>query len=198
METDLHIEQQWLRELLDGSEAAFRAIYDAHERRIYHFALYLTKSPAIAEEVVQEAFIRLWERRSMLAADSQLGAFLKKIVQNLVLDLYRKAARDRSLLSHIREQREALERQGSEPLLQKELQRAYREALEQLPPQQRAVFLLSREEQLSYQQIADHLGLSRNTVRNHMSEAIRSVRQYIHHHTGLACLLLAFILQEKN
>jgi RNA polymerase sigma-70 factor (ECF subfamily) len=199
MHQDTYIlEAQWVKGLLENSEEAFRALYDSYERPLYRFAVYLTKSPDIAEEVVQEAFIRLWEKRMNLAPDSHILGFLKKIVQNLVINIYKKAGRDRSLLRHIHQQMEVLEHGNAGAVLEKELQRVYRAALDRLPPQQRAVFTLSRDGNLSYQEIADQLGLSRHTVRNHMVEALRSVRRYVAHNADLACLILAMILHERK
>jgi RNA polymerase sigma-70 factor (family 1) len=191
-----HKEKEWVRGLLESNESTFRTIYDAYHRQVFSFAFYLTKSSDIAEEVVQEVFIRIWEKRAQLAPDTYLLAYLKKITQNLVMDIFRKANRDRSLQQHIYNYMSKLDQQGPDILLEKELNLAYRQALDRLPPQQKIIFTLSRDENLSYQQIADQLQLSRNTVRNHMAEAIKSVRHYIRHNTDFACLFMAIVLRD--
>jgi RNA polymerase sigma-70 factor (ECF subfamily) len=172
-------------------------MYDAHQRPVFAFAFYLTKSRDIAEEITQEAFIRLWEKRTQLGPDTYLLAYLKKITQNLVLDLFRKANRDRNLRQQLYTYMSALESENTDQIIEKELNRAYRRALETLPPQQRIVFMLHRDENLTYQEIADHLQLSKNTVRNHMAEAIRSVRHYVEHNADLAWLVIAIIVKDN-
>jgi RNA polymerase sigma-70 factor (ECF subfamily) len=189
-------EKEWVKGLLESNQTTFRTIYDAYQHQVFSFAFYLTKSSDIAEEVVQEVFIRIWEKRAQLNPDTYLLAYIKKITQNLVMDIFRKANRERSLQQHIYNYMCKLEQQDTDSLLEKELDLVYRQALQQLPPQQSIVFSLSRDENLSYQEIADQLHLSRNTVRNHMAEAIKSVRHYIRHNTDLACLFMAIMLKD--
>jgi RNA polymerase sigma-70 factor (family 1) len=189
-------EREWVKGLLDENQAAFRAIYDAYQRPLFSFAFYLTKSRHTAEEVVQEVFIKLWEHRANLNADTFLLAYLKKMTQNLIFDIFRKANRDKSLQNRIFRNMQEGDNQTSNLMLEKELSAIYQQALNALPPQQRIVFGLHRDENLSYQQIADQLGISRNTVRNHMSQAIHSVRHYVETNADLASLAVIFLLKS--
>jgi RNA polymerase sigma-70 factor (family 1) len=189
-------EKEWVRGLLAGEETTFRSIYDAYQRPVFSFAFYLTKSKDVAEEVVQEVFIRLWERRANLDTETFLLAYLKKMTQNLIIDLFRKANRDKSFQARIYANMKEADDQTANLVLEKELSAVYQQALDNLPPQQRIVFTLSRDENLSYQEIADQLSLSRNTVRNHMTQAIKSVRLYVEHNADLATLAVIFLLHD--
>jgi RNA polymerase sigma-70 factor (ECF subfamily) len=182
---------EWLQELARGSADAFRSIYEAYQQPLFSFAFYLTKSKDIAEEVLQEVFIKLWEKREQFQPDILLLPYLKKMSQNLVLDLFRKANRDRSYQRHLYEEMIKASRQSVDVFWEKELSRIYADAIRQLPPQQKLIYSLHRDQDLSYQEIAIQLGLSRNTVRNHMMTAIGAIRHYVENRTDLVCLILA-------
>jgi len=94
---------------------------------------------------------------------------------------------------------QALEQEMTDVVIEKELGRLYAEAIQKLPPQKRAIYTLHRNEGLSYEEIAIQLGLSKNTVRNHMSAAIHSVQDYVSTHHDLAVLVIAIcLLEQKN
>ena len=189
-------EKEWVKGLLHNREDVFRVIYDAYQRPVFSFAFYLTKSKDSAEDITQEAFVRLWEKRANVSEDTFLLAYLKKITQNLVMDIFRKAGRDKNLQEKIWHNMSAAEGYSPDPLLEKELAAVYLEALDRLPPQQRLVFTLRRDENLSYQQIAERLGLSRNTVRNHLTVAVHSIRHYVSENAELGALVIAIYLSK--
>jgi RNA polymerase sigma-70 factor (ECF subfamily) len=91
-----------------------------------------------------------------------------------------------------------LQEDPADILIRDQLARLHQEAIRQLPPQKRIIYTLSRDEELTYEEIAQKLHLSRNTVRNHMTDAIRSVRGYITGHTDLACLIIAVSLWQSD
>jgi RNA polymerase sigma factor (sigma-70 family) len=92
---------------------------------------------------------------------------------------------------------EALRNSPPEQLLEKELSRLLDLAVRGLSPQQQLVYRLSREEELTYEQISLRLGISKETTKTHMKEALKSIRNYIRRHADLGCLILAIILREK-
>lgn len=79
-------------------------------------------------------------------------------------------------------------------LIEKEMIRLHQQAIDRLSPQKKIVFQLSREEEMSYEEIADKLGISKNTVRNQMSDALKSIREYLTNHPDIGCIILATIL----
>lgn len=188
-------EIELLQKLTEGDSAAFRQIYECYQGRVFLFAYRLTKSKASAEEVVQEVFVKLWEKREKVKIDKNFSAYMLTMAKNLVLDGLKKAAYDRKVQQRIYHQMQALRNTTAEQMIQKELDRLHRQAIDALSPQRRNVYILSREEEMSYQEIADKLGISRNTVRNLMVEALESIREHISRHPDLGCLVVAIILQ---
>jgi RNA polymerase sigma-70 factor (family 1) len=185
-------EKEWVRGLSENREDIFRTVYDAYQRPVFVFAYYLTKSRDMAEDVVQEVFTLLWEKRSLLNPDTFLLTYLKKMTRNKIIDIFRKAAADKKLLEKIDSSMSAAaqtEHYSPDQTLEKEMAAIYRDALDQLPPQQRLVFSLRRDENMSYKQIAERLGLSPNTVRNHLTIATRSLHRYAGQHADLGFML---------
>jgi RNA polymerase sigma-70 factor (ECF subfamily) len=190
-------EYELLQQLIEGDAEAFRDIYELYQDKIFAFAYKLTKSKENADDIVQEVFIKLWQRREQIKVELNFGAYLKKMTQNQVYDFLKKVSRDRSLQEKIKQKLNALQNKTEEDLLAKELEKAYTEAIENLPQQRKLVYRLSREEDLSYDEIAERLNISRHTVHNQMVSAIRSIREYVTSHQGLISLIIAICISKK-
>lgn len=189
-------ENELVQHLITGDANAFRDIYNAWHQKIFNFAFYLTKSKDLAEETVQEVFIKLWEKREALNPDTTLQSYLKKLSQNHIIDTFRKANTQKELQKKIFNNMAALHQVPADTLMQKQLEKAYMDAIDKLPPQKKIIYLMHRDEDLTYQEIAQRLGLSKNTVRNHMSEAIQSIRDHVRGNVDLACLIIAICLSK--
>nr|WP_240348305.1 RNA polymerase sigma-70 factor [Longitalea arenae] len=184
-------------QVINGDAEAFSEIYDLYKDRIFAFAFTLTKSKEIAEEATQEVFVKLWEKRDQINTEYPLIPYIKKITYNYIISFFRKVKLDRQLQQNLYSNMEALRNTNEDELLQKELNKLYRQAIDQLPQQKRMAYTLSREQHLSYEEIALQMGISKNTVRNHMTEAIQFIRNYITSHTDLACLILAICIYRR-
>jgi RNA polymerase sigma-70 factor (family 1) len=194
MYTALPNETQLLQQLITGDAEAFRELYEFYQGRIFLFAYRFTKSKDAAEEVVQEVFVKLWEKREQINIEKNFSAYIIRVTKNLILDGLKKAASDKKVQERILYHMKALRDTTAEELLHKELERLHKQAIDALSPQKRTVYLLSREEELTYEQIAERLGISRNTVRNQMASALQSIREHIANHPDLACLMVAIVM----
>jgi RNA polymerase sigma-70 factor (ECF subfamily) len=191
-------EYELVSQLVKGDARAFTEVFELYKDTVFAFAYSLTKSRETAEEVVQDVFLKLWERRAHVKVDTSFTAYVKTITYNQVIDFFRKAKTDRNLQQRIYKKVEDLRSGSEEWLLGKELEKLYHQAIEQLSPQQKKAYLMSRERDMSYEEIAAELQLSRNTVRNHIAEAIRSIRQYVSSNSDLAILVIALcILKDR-
>jgi RNA polymerase sigma-70 factor (ECF subfamily) len=192
-----HNEKELLLQLMQGDADAFSEIYEVYKDKVFAFAFTLTKSKDIAEDAVQEVFVKLWEKRAQINTELSFNAYVKTIAYRCIIDFFRSMKRDRTLQQQLQSNMEALRDSTEDALIGKELNRLYQQAVEQLTPQQKRIYALSREQQLNYQEIADEIGISRHTVRNHMAEAIRFIRAYITTHSDLACVILAICMHRN-
>jgi RNA polymerase sigma-70 factor (family 1) len=160
-----------------NSEAAFRQLFDLYWNKIYSVAFALTKSKMISEEIVQDVFLKVWTKRTELPALDNFDAFLFIVARNHIYNVLRKKSVE-PVLSHPAPP--CLDNAGPEQVFcAKETLQLVEQAVALLPDQQQAVFRLSRNEGLDYNTIALQLGISRSTVKNHMTKALRFLRQYL-------------------
>lgn len=174
------------RAISDGEEWAYRAIYDRHYEVLCRVAYDYVKDQYLAESIVGDTIFHIWERREQLNIQGPIRRYLIRAVRNKCLDLLasqyvRRTVSEGDMVSE-EESHNLLD--GVDDisplgiLLEKELEDKVMEAVESLPSECRAVFEKSRFEGKSYQEIADSLGISINTVKYHMKGAI--ARIYAH------------------
>jgi RNA polymerase sigma-70 factor (ECF subfamily) len=139
--------------------ASFTEIYRNHARAVYQFALYLSGDPAQAEDIVSEAFLRIWDSSAVVRMETVRG-YLFTIARNLFLhDLRRKQKQDQLEDTHAVPETTAREVESKEAL------RDTLAALQSLPEPDRAALLLRAQEGVSYEEIARILGLSLSSVK---------------------------------
>jgi RNA polymerase sigma-70 factor (ECF subfamily) len=182
-------EGEVLRLLKGGSELAFAQIFDRYRPQVYRTARQFLKSTELAEEIVQEVFLKLWLKRETMDEVERLDAFLFTIARNLTLDALRKLSHEIVAKKHF-----SSEASYSENTIDHALQETqYAELLEQavalLPPQQKQVFHLAKVEGLSHEAIAEQLNISRLTVKAHMAKALQSIRTHLQPHLGTMSFL---------
>lgn len=190
-------EPMLLQQMIEGDAMAFRKIYEFYRGRIFAFAFSYTKSAHMAEEAVQEMFIRIWEKRELLQTNHNFEAYIKVATRNHVFNMLRKVTLDRTLQQKVYGYMQQLQNTDADALLSKELERLHHLAVQNLPHQQKQVYLLSREEELSYVQIAEKLNISRHTVKRHMAEALKAIRNQVGKHTDTGMVILAILLSKK-
>jgi RNA polymerase sigma-70 factor (family 1) len=166
--------------LRSSDHDAFTEIYDRYHTGVYNYLLGFVKNPVQAEDLVHEVFIKVWEIRERLHIEASFGAYLYRICHNMAVSALKEIARDRrsreKAISYFR----AIA--ITEPSLPGELKQydlLLQQALDSLPPQRRKIFILCRQEGKTYDQTAAELGLSRNTVKEHMIKALRDLRAYL-------------------
>jgi RNA polymerase sigma-70 factor (family 1) len=172
------------------SLGAFREIYVRYWKTLYAEAYKRLKNKDQAEEIVQDLFTSLWNKRESLQIDETLAGYLYKSVGYRVIDQYR---RELTRLKH----RQALKVTYSEAdhstengIMLKDLEYSINLAVGQLPDKCRSVYELSRVAHKTNKEIAEHLGISEKTVENHLTRALRKLRLSL----GSYFTLLAFLL----
>jgi RNA polymerase sigma-70 factor (ECF subfamily) len=171
-------DSQLIALLSDDSEYAFQLLYDRHRRRIYQTALRYLKSPSLAQEVVQDVFLKLWFYRKDLKADRSLEAWLYSLAKNNVLNRLKKIANEWKAKNDLRVVSEAFVDNVEDKLLDSQYKELLALAISKLSEQQRHVFILARNEKLTYAEIGEKLNISPLTVKTHMSRALDSIRNF--------------------
>lgn len=182
---------QLLQELTRGSEAALRKLFATYRDRLFFYITRITKSEQVAEELVMDVFMKIWTGRESLKEVDNFDGYLFRIAKNKSIDFLRSAAGSTRLQELLWEQIQTISSDHADTLLLvKEFQNTQRDAVQALSPQRRKVYKLRHEEQLSHEEIATELNVSRNTVNNHLVEAQKLVHRYMAQHMDLAVLLV--------
>lgn len=164
-------------QLAAGDEMAFRQIFDLYKFRVQSVALRILKDPADAEEIVQEVFLKLWVNQASGDKIEDPEAWLFTVVYNTIYNWTRKAANNTKLLDRLIHHIKAEQiLQGEDVIIAEETRQIINKAIEKLPEQRKLIFQLSRQEGLSYQEIAEQLNISKHTVRNQLTQALQSIR----------------------
>lgn len=183
-----HTSHQLFRLLAQGSEPAFRSIFEQYRERLLFTVLRLVKIPAVAEEIVQDVFVSIWVNQKKFTDIADPESYIFTIAYNRIYTVLKKTAKENQLLEELLYFMQQEQFSLHDTILANESKALVEAAIESLPPQRKLVFQLSRNEGLTHDQIAQRLDISRNTVRNHIIEAMRDIRKYLGH-TALALLL---------
>ncbi len=190
-------EKLLLQQVASGNEQAFRQLFQVHHRKVYSFAFGLTRSAVMAEEITQEIFLKIWVHRNQLADLRYFNAWLKTLVRNLTYTWLRRMSLEELILKDIGHRSERQSDDTENAVLLREFSRLVQQAVDQLPPRQKEVYLLSRQQGLPHAVIASQLNISPNTVKQHMKSALHSIRRFLEKHGFLlAPAILVFCSQQ--
>ena len=171
-------EKELLFRLKKDDEHAFKQLYQLYSGRIYGNLLKLLKKEEIAQELLQDVFLKIWMKRETIDPELSFRSYLFRIAENMVTDFFRKAAVDRKLRAHLisRATEEGLS--ADSMIHYKESDSMLNQAIRQLPPQRRQVFILCKIEGKSYKEVSRELGISTSTISDHIVKASHSIKKY--------------------
>jgi RNA polymerase sigma factor, sigma-70 family len=190
---DTSYEKVLLQQIASGHEPAFRELYNIYHKKLYNYIYNITKISEITEEIVADIFVKLWVGRELLVQIEQPNAFLHKVAYYKSIDFLKTLARHTRLQQRYNEWYLATagEKSPDQALIDAEMVHLISKAINQLTPQRKLIYRLSREEGMTHEQIARHLNLSRHTVRNSIMAATRFIDTYLKEQLlGPAMLLL--------
>ncbi len=170
LQTDL-----WNR-IQAGDKSALKALFELHYNGICQTIHRYVADHALVEDLAQEVFVRFWEKRQQITIAVSVQAYLRRMAVNEALGWLRRNKRWEEEEFHP-EMSAALDYSAEEQYMHGEMERSIANAIDALPPKCRTVFQLSRFEELTYQEIADHMGISIKTVENQMGKALRLLRE---------------------
>jgi RNA polymerase sigma-70 factor (ECF subfamily) len=171
------------------SSVVFENVFRSHYQKLHLYACTIVKDAATAEEIVQNVFYKLWEKRNKLQVQKSLAAYLYRSVHNESLNFLK---HEKVRAAHNKYVRSVNSEEGNstDPMHLRELQQNIDLALNNLPQQCRTIFQLSRFENLKYNEIAAQLNISVKTVENQMGKALRLLRLKLIDYLPLICLLV--------
>ena len=181
---NLHIDKELFIRIAGDDEQAFTELFHICTPRLLPFIIKLTRNEHVAEEMIQETFLRLWLNRAELTKVDNPAAWIYRVASNISITWLRKQGNRRKLLQKV----ETTEATDSTTAIvdSKELGLIIRTAVDLLPERRQEIYRLSRDQGLTHQQIAEKLNLSPNTVKNQIGIALKFIQEIINKKTGLS------------
>lgn len=189
-----YTDQQLLDLIRTDDRGAFTELYNRYWDKTYAVALHRLDDEHEAEEVVQEVFLSIWLRRATLQLTHTVATYLAVAVKYKVINHLAKQYRRQLQHDELTMTSPIVADSTADWLHEKELRQLLEKTVSQLPEKCRIVFLLSRDENKTYAEIAAELNISQKTVEAHMSKALRELRETL----GVSAPVLAFILLNAD
>ena len=175
-----HTDQALLQLMREDNKAAFTALYRSYWEALFIPTVKITRSKEDAKDILQEVFLSVWNRRKELDIKGSLSAYLQTCVRYKAIDYIEKNITRRHYLDLLYKLDELSQSPVAETQIYlKEIQQTVSGVVGKMPPKMRAVYQLSRQEQLSHQEIAQKLGISDETVKKHIHHALKLIRSSI-------------------
>lgn len=191
-QNEIYNEKLLVTELKTGNEKAFQKLFDQYRNILYKYSYSMLGSKAYAEEIVQEVFLKVWLKRDTLNTELSFKSFLFTITRNKTISFLKKAANNAKLREEIFYNSQKFANTTDLHIREEEVNYIKEEALNLLPPRRRLIFEMSRNEGKSYEEIATELGISQNTVRNQMSMALETLREFLLKNKNMAITVFLF------
>ena len=169
-------EKELIIAMQEGNELAFEKLYLLYSARLFGRLLRLVKSEVDSKEILQDVFLKLWEKRASIDPENSIRSYLFKIAENKVYDFFRKVARDRNIQARLiaisTNNYELIEnfKSDDEKLI------ALESTIQNIPPQRQQVFRLCKLEGKSYKEVSELLGISVSTISDHIVNATKFIR----------------------
>jgi RNA polymerase sigma-70 factor (ECF subfamily) len=149
-----------IHQLQHGSEQAFTLVYDKYSKQLYRNITHLVKDEDIAEELLQDLFLKIWENRWNINPDKSFKSYLYKIAENLVYTHFSKIAKDNRLIAKLVISYVDYDTNAEETIICQENHDLLKKAITNLSPQRKQVFTLCKLEGKSYEEVSKELGIS--------------------------------------
>lgn len=182
-------EKRLLKELTEGSEFSFNALYNLWASRLYRFVFSYLKSDSAAKDVVQETFVKIWTNRASINLDTSFKAYLFTISYHFLLKELLRQLNHPQMENYLDFKKglasaEDIEAKYDFELFMKELE----VAKQKLTPRQKEIFILNKEYNLSITEIASRLSITEQVVRNQLSAALKVLRNELSNYSYLFIL----------
>lgn len=175
-ENQLYNEKELLLKVAEGNEIAFRQLFQQWHQLLAGYVLRITESRETTEEIVQDVFLKIWMTREVLGEIQDFKHYLLVVSRNQSFDVLKRQLKETKKKRNWERENQQLVPTDNAP---DDYSSLIDEAIDNLPTRRKEVYLLSRHERLSYQEIADKLSISRESVKTHLKLASSSISTYI-------------------
>lgn len=178
-----------VKRISQGDERAFQEMFYAYKDRLFSYCCRFTKSEELAEEIIHDALLKVWNDRHHLDPERSLVGYLYTITRNLSLNFLKKVAAEEALKERVRHRTPHFHNDTEEAIDYANLKRIAKVAICRLPVQQQRVYRMSRDQHLTHEEIGQCLGISPNTVKNHVIKALQAIKAHLRVHTDISLLV---------
>jgi RNA polymerase sigma-70 factor (ECF subfamily) len=176
-------------EFMEGNEKAFNELFNMFCNDVYAYSLNMIKNKVLAEEIVQDVFLNIWLHRDRLNPDLSFKSYVFTITRNLTFNLISKVANSQKLKEEIFYTSQKSYSPIEDIIDDADYNVIKNKAIEQLPPKRRIIFEMSRNKEMSYEEISKELNISVSTVKGQMSKALAEIRSFLETHGDVALLI---------
>ncbi len=197
--SEIHITKA-LTSLKKGDKEAFNMVFHAYQKKLYYFIFKITKSKYNTEEILQAVFIKVWDTREKIDISRSFDAFIFTIAKNLTYNHLRAISNRESLRKEVWQNISHVSKQTEDEIILSDYTDLVDDILLGIPKQKRSIYILSREEGMSNQEIADLLGISEKTVKNHLWKTLKVIKEQLipHINTYLFTYVIACLAWFKS
>ena len=171
-------ETELVKDLKDGFTSAYDELFNTYGKRVYKFAISFLKSREDSEEIVQDTFFKIWEKRQTIDQELSFKSFLFTIAYNNIMTKFREKVKENKYREYLL--KNASDNYDLEQIiLFDDLQNQVQKIIDKLPPRRKQIFILRKENNLTYKEIAEKLDISSKTVENNINLAIKYIKTHI-------------------
>ncbi|HEY9363120.1 MAG TPA: sigma-70 family RNA polymerase sigma factor [Chitinophagaceae bacterium] len=188
----MYNEEEIIALIIQGDEAAFAVLFEHYRDKVYSIAYKLTHSTTIAEDVVEDVFLKIWLKRNDLGTIQNFGAYLFTITRNDVYKILKITAKNYKV-SELTDLNQLTAKNDTEDyLMDKEYRSLLQKAIDRLPDQQKQVYHLIKEQDMKREAVANILQIQPETVKFHLAQAMKNIRSFcmVHLKTFIGILIL--------
>ena len=168
-------EQKLVKKLSAGCHDSFTSLFHLYGKKLYNFSYKYTQSHAESEEIVQEVFLKIWNKKETINPKLSFNAFLITVAKNHIFNRIKKEASRRQYRNQIQPS-ELVTNETESKVIFSDLEQLAKNKIEDLPPKRKQIFLLRRDSGLTVKEIAERLGIAESTVENQMNKAIKTLK----------------------